>query len=83
MKLLAQAKEVFKEALQFDPNYGPARGAVVACTIELKELEEFVDEPIEPSARERPRDRPPRQQQRGWVERQDVENESRPRSWWG
>jgi len=83
MKLLAQAKEVFKEALQFDPNYGPARGAVVACTIELKELEEFVDEPIEPPTRERPRDRPPRQQQRGWVERQDVENESQPRSWWG
>ncbi|CAK9252308.1 unnamed protein product [Sphagnum jensenii] len=83
MKLLAQAKEIFKEALQFDPNYGPARGAVVACTIELKELEEFVDEPIEPPTRERARDRPPRQQQRGWVERQDVENESRPRSWWG
>lgn len=83
IKLLAQAKEVFKEALQFDPNYGPARGAVVACTIELKELEEFVDEPIEPPTRERPRDRPPRQQQRGWVERRDVENESQPRNWWG
>ncbi|CAM6057997.1 unnamed protein product [Sphagnum tenellum] len=47
MKLLAQAKVIFKEALQFDPNYGPARDALVACTLELKELEEF-EEPRKP-----------------------------------
>jgi hypothetical protein len=47
MKLLAQAKVIFKEALQFDPNYCPARDALVACTLELKELEEF-EEPRKP-----------------------------------
>lgn len=44
-KILSQAKEIFQEALRLDPNYGQARGAVAACTVELKELQEYEEEP--------------------------------------
>lgn len=45
-RILAQAKEIFQEALRLDPNYGQARGAVAACTVELKGLQEY--EPEDP-----------------------------------
>lgn len=45
MKILSQAKEIFQESLRLDPNYGQARGAVTACTVELKELQEYEKEP--------------------------------------
>lgn len=47
-KILAQAKEIFQEALRLDPNYGQARGAVAACIVELKGLQEYEKEPKKP-----------------------------------
>lgn len=46
-RILAQAKEIFEEALRLDPNYGQARGAVAACIVELKGLREYEEEPQE------------------------------------
>lgn len=46
-KIMAQAKEIFEEALRLDPNYGQARGAVAASTVELKRLQEYEEEPRE------------------------------------
>lgn len=47
-KILGQAKEIFQEALRLDPNYGQARGAVAACIVELKGLQEYEQEPKKP-----------------------------------
>lgn len=46
-KIMAQAKEIFEEAVRLDPNYGQARGAVAACIVELKRLQEYKEEPQE------------------------------------
>lgn len=48
-RILGQAKEIFQEALRLDPNYGQARGAVAACVVEMKGLQEYEeDEPKKP-----------------------------------
>ncbi|KAJ7541790.1 hypothetical protein O6H91_10G077000 [Diphasiastrum complanatum] len=41
VKLLFQAKELFQDALKFDPHYGQARGAIAACNAELRGLQEY------------------------------------------
>ncbi|KAG0582633.1 hypothetical protein KC19_3G073800 [Ceratodon purpureus] len=46
-RIMAQAKEIFEEALRLDPNYGQARGAVAASIVELKGLQEYEQEPQE------------------------------------
>lgn len=46
IKLIVQAREIFQEAVRLDPNYGQARGAVAACNVELRELQEY-EEPRE------------------------------------
>lgn len=53
VKLLEQARLVFQEALEYDPDYVQAKMAVADCTVELKELKEYDEIQSEKSQRRR------------------------------
>lgn len=48
-KLLQQARQLFQEALRFNPDHAQAKAAIVSCVAELKELEDYR---ISPSRRQ-------------------------------
>lgn len=40
-KLLQQARQLFQDALNFNPDHAQAKTAIISCVAELKELEEY------------------------------------------
>ena len=42
MRLMNQARELFAEAIRFEPSNTQAKGGVLACDLELKGLGEFL-----------------------------------------
>lgn len=48
-KLLQQARQLFQDALRFNPNHAQAKTAIISCVAELTELEDYR---ISPSRRE-------------------------------